>query len=237
MPKAKAPAKKADTAKGSKETKSKATAAKTKAITKAPAATAKAKAKAAAPKAATKAVEKKPAVAPKKGAKTTKEIKQSKGSQSLDLCLILDCTASMGSWIERSKDTLHQIIDHVKAENEGLTVRVGFVAYRDFTEGPARFAVTDFTTDIDRVKKIIQSQSAMGGGDMPEDVQGGYNKALGLSWQEESIKSAFHIADAPGHGKDINGGGSSSFGTFDSYPNGSPEGFKIQDQMREFAKR
>ena len=26
----------------------------------------------------------------------------------------VDCTASMGSWIERSKDTLHQIIDTVK---------------------------------------------------------------------------------------------------------------------------
>ena len=61
----------------------------------------------------------------------------------------------MGSWIERSKDTLHQIIDHVKAENEGLMVRVAFVAYRDFTEGAQRFAITDFTDDIDLIKKII----------------------------------------------------------------------------------
>lgn len=38
---------------------------------------------------------------------------------------------------------------------------------------------------------------------MPEDVQGGYHKALGLSWEKDSIKSAFHIADAPGHGEDI----------------------------------
>lgn len=65
---------------------------------------------------------------------------------------------------------------------------------------------------------------------MPEDVQGGYNKALGLSWEADSIKSAFHIADAPGHGKDINGSNASIFGScFDSYPAGSPEGFKIQD--------
>jgi hypothetical protein len=34
--------------------------------------------------------------------------KDSKGGdrKSLDLCLLLDCTASMGSWIQRSKDTL-----------------------------------------------------------------------------------------------------------------------------------
>lgn len=33
---------------------------------------------------------------------------------------------------------------------------------------------------------------------------------------------AFHIADAPGHGKDI-----CDFG--DNHPKGSPDGFKIQD--------
>ena len=78
----------------------------------------------------------------------------------------------------------------------------------------------------------------MGGGDMPEDVQGGFNKALGLSWQTNSVKSAFHIADAPGHGKDINGASNAGmFFSSDSYPNGSPEGFKLQDQMREFGKR
>ena len=47
----------------------------------------------------------------------------------------------------------------------------------------------------------------------------------------------FHIADAPGHGDDINGksdGGFSFFGG-DRYPNGSPDGYKIQNQMRAFA--
>ena len=41
------------------------------------------------------------------------------------------------------------------------------------------------------------------------------------------------ICDAPGHGKDING--FSGFG--DDYPNGSPDGFKIQDQMKAFAAK
>ena len=52
-------------------------------------------------------------------------------SKKLDLCLLLDCTASMGSWIQRSKDTLCTIIDSVKAIHPGLTVRVSFVGYRD----------------------------------------------------------------------------------------------------------
>ena len=64
---------------------------------------------------------------------------------------------------------------------------------------------------------------ATGGGDMPEDVQGGFNKVLNaLNWSKDSIKTCFHIADAPGHGKDICDWG-------DDYPKGSPDGFKIQD--------
>ena len=42
---------------------------------------------------------------------------------------------------------------------------------------------------------------------------------------------AFHIFDAPGHGKDI------CPDYFDNYPAGSPDGYKIQDQMAEFARR
>lgn len=56
---------------------------------------------------------------------------------------------------------------------------------------------------------------------MPEDVQGGFHKALGMNWSDKSTKVAFHIFDAPGHGNDINGG------IHDYYPNGSLDGHKI----------
>ena len=135
----------------------------------------------------------------------------------------------MHSWIQRSKETLKKIIDHVKATNKGLTVEVAFVAYRDIGD-VGRHVVADFTSNIDSVKSLIEKQSASGGGDFPEDVQGGYNQALKLSWGTESVKQVFHIADAPGHGKDICDWG-------DNYPKGSPDGFKIQDQMRTFAQR
>jgi hypothetical protein len=73
--------------------------------------------------------------------------------------------------------------------------------------------------------------NATGGGDFPEDVQGGFNKALGMAWDATSIKTAFHIFDAPGHGKDLCPGGG------DDFPGGSPDGYKLQDQMQEFARR
>ena len=172
---------------------------------------------------ATKKATKKDAVAPKATAKVTKQAKRAsstKGNSNiLELCLLLDCTGSMGSWIQRSKDTLKEIIHSVKKENEALTVRVCFIGYRDVQDKP-RFEIFQFSEDLDAAVKFITSMRAMGGGDAPEDVQGGLNHALKMSWTEGSIKQLFLICDAPGHGKDICDG-------HDNHPKGSPDGHKI----------
>ena len=75
-------------------------------------------------------------------------------SKKLDLCLLLDCTGSMGPWIQRSKDTLKTIIDSVKAGHPGLEVRVSFVGYRDI-EHRVRFEILDFDSDLEKVKSFI----------------------------------------------------------------------------------
>lgn len=51
-----------------------------------------------------------------------------------------------------------------------------------------------------------------------------------LTWRPNSVKNAFLITDAPGHGRDICDWG-------DDYPDGSPEGHKLPDQMAEMARR
>ena len=51
-----------------------------------------------------------------------------------------------------------------------------------------------------------------------------------MNWSTDSAKQLFLICDAPGHGKDIWDG-------HDNHPKGSPDGVKIQDQMKEFARR
>lgn len=86
----------------------------------------------------TKKATKKEAVAPKLTKKESLARKVSTGSSGspkiLELCLLLDCTGSMGSWIQRSKDTLKEIIHSVKKENESLVVRVCFIGYRDIKD-------------------------------------------------------------------------------------------------------
>lgn len=75
----------------------------------------------------------------------------------------------MSSWIERSKNTLKGIIQNIKNDHAGVTIRVAFVGYRDIRDSP-RFEVLPFTEDLDEATAFIAKQRAMGGADTPEDV-------------------------------------------------------------------
>lgn len=145
---------------------------KTKAIAK-PDKAAKAEAPKAAKggkKAAEPVLAKAPSLKKEASKKVDKEEKKADGGNKiLDLCLLLDCTGSMASWIQRSKDTLNEIITSVKDNNPTLKVRVCFVGYRDIQDKP-RFSIHEFSEDIEKVKKFIAGVNASGGGDFPEDV-------------------------------------------------------------------
>ena len=132
----------------------------------------------------------------------------------------------MGSWIERAKTTLQSIVQDVVDSSEGLKVRVCLVGYRDHCD-TERFTIHEFTEDIGKLKTFIAGVKAIGGGDFPEDVVGGQRKCLDQDWTPGSTKQVFHIFDAPCHGKEYSTG-------WDSYPEGSPEGYKLEPLMREF---
>ena len=120
-------------------------------------------------KAPTKSIKKEP-----KAALKNAPAKPSKGTkQLLEIGLLLDCTSSMGSWIERAKTTLQQIVQNVVDSADGnLKVRVCLVGYRDHCDAE-RFTIHEFTDDICALKTFISRVQATGGGDFPEDVVGG----------------------------------------------------------------
>jgi len=155
-----------------------------------------------------------------------------KGSKVVELALAMDCTGSMSSWIEHSKNTLSQVIDTIKEKfsepGKQLVFRVAFVGFRDFGDGNDIFSVHDFTKDIKAMKEFISTQHASGGGDFPEDVTGAMHQVLQLSWSEESTRLVAIIADAPTHGKqyhDMSG---------DNYPRGSPAGLGLENLVKKF---
>ena len=55
--------------------------------------------------------------------------------KSLDMMFIIDCTGSMGSWIETCKKEIKAIIDCVRNQHFNIKIRVSIVAYRDHCDG------------------------------------------------------------------------------------------------------
>lgn len=151
----------------------------------------------------------------------------------LDLCLIMDLTGSMGTWINYAKETVVQVIDILEGigKQENSKVRLSFVGYRDFGDSNI-FAVHDFTYDSNAIKAVIAGEGPSGGGDCPEDVHGALCHTLDLNWSapDDSIKVAFLIADAPCHGSQYHS-------ERDDYPDGPKSGLVLEDLMKQFSDR
>lgn len=136
---------------------------------------------------------------------------------------IIDCTASMGPWIDACKNEINSIVDFIRSKNFGLIIRLSVVGYRDHNYGENQFTILPFTEKIDTFNTFISKLEAMGceDNDYPEDVAGGLQHGLEQDWQAKT-RYAVLIADAPCHGSIYH---EYVFG--DSYPDGDPQGRKV----------
>ncbi|CAF4522640.1 unnamed protein product, partial [Didymodactylos carnosus] len=101
---------------------------------------------------------------------------------TVEICFVMDCTGSMGSWIQACKQHINAIASGIQKDmkekyDKDSVLRMAFVAYRDYTDF-VRFDSIDFhaTPNLGPVEAKIASQAASGGGDLCEDVQGGLDK-------------------------------------------------------------
>jgi len=138
------------------------------------------------------------------------------GFISVDLCFVMDCTGSMGAWIEAAKKNVIDIAKAVEkeiGESSAVNFRCSFVGYRDFkdTLGLEQIA---FTAKVEDVKLFLEGDTksgkqpitASGGGDEPEDMLGGLEAADKLEWVEDRpglLKVICLVADAPCHGPEF----------------------------------
>jgi hypothetical protein len=124
-----------------------------------------------------------------------------RGSETVDVCFVLDCTGSMGTWIDQYKRHVSSIIGSLRSDLAVGAVRVAFVAYRDFRDGAGRCVVTPFVpmAEVDVVTRAIGRERASGGGDGPEDVISAMVAVRELEWRGD-MRACVFIADAPAHG-------------------------------------
>lgn len=117
---------------------------------------------------------------------------------AIDLCFLVDCTASMQLWI----NTIHKEICKVIESFKGFAMRVGFVGYRDRSELGHLATYIPFRSSVAQFISEIQSVVAFGGDDMAEDVLAGIMVVANTNYIQWSspIKIIVHIADAPCHG-------------------------------------
>jgi len=148
----------------------------------------------------------------------------------IDICFVMDCTGSMGSWIRKAKESVRNIIERVSTECDSQ-VRFSCVGYRDHHgqgyNKDDKFIVKghDFTRSVDKAKGYLDSFSAAGGRDYPEAMCPALKEAYEMAWNRDSHQIVILIADAPPHGLGCSG---------DDYEDGDPSGedsFRIMHTM------
>ncbi|PKK62842.1 hypothetical protein RhiirC2_638202, partial [Rhizophagus irregularis] len=115
----------------------------------------------------------------------------------VDLCFVLDCTNSMGPYIDAARDCILQVINYIKHTNPSIELRVGFCGYRDHIDRHDRLKSLDFTDQYEKFTTYLQSVLPYGGGDTPEDVLGGLNEAITKMKWKNGTRVLLHIGDSP----------------------------------------
>ena len=139
-----------------------------------------------------------------------------KERRKLDVCFVMDATGSMGSWINAVAEKVVEISETLMHQlGAKWQIRLALVAYRDHCDKD-RLETCQFTSNPQEISVFARGLKATGGGDTPEDVLGGLDQALTLSW-ESFCRCIIWFGDAPCHGKQYHS-------CDDSYPDGDPKG-------------
>ena len=123
-------------------------------------------------------------------------------TKKLDLMFVIDTTGSMGDEIVYLQKELEDVIERVEKQNANIPVRLSCNFYRDLGDEYV-VRTNEFTTDINNMLSILNSEYADGGGDYEEAVEMALEDAVNNhSWNESSTKLMFLVLDAPPHNTD-----------------------------------
>ena len=150
-------------------------------------------------------------------------------SKCLDLAFAMDCTSSMGSYIDSAKANIRRIVEEIVA-SEKSDIRLALVEYRDHPPEDSSFVTRthDFTGSAKTMKGWLDRCSAEGGGDEPEAVADALHDVLKLSWRDSATKICVFISDAPPHGLSDCG---------DQFPKGCPAGIDPMTVTHKLAEK
>lgn len=152
---------------------------------------------------------------------------------TLDILFIMDITISMADLLQETRNSIKYIVDKIKTDSPGIDIRFAYEGYRDFAdlEEGEKYYTIDFMTDYEAFKAQLDEIEAKGGGDDAEDVAGGLDAGLKMSWRSNA-RYAILIADAPAHGDMYH-----NEEVQDDYRKGDPQGRKLEDLIKEYINK
>ena len=141
---------------------------------------------------------------------------------------MVDATGSMASYIDQVKSVVQNLVTKISNKFQNFSAQFAFVGYRDYGDGADRITCLPFTINLDNFRSFVSNVKATGGADECEDVFGGLEEILKLSWSNMT-RVLFHIGDAPCHGRQfyVTAG--------DNYPDGDTRGLNITDLMKKMS--
>ncbi len=118
--------------------------------------------------------------------------------ETVDIMFVVDATGSMDDEIAYLKAELADVIGRASESNE-MEFRTGAVFYKDKWDDYLT-AVSPLHHDPQVAIDFMHKRSISGGGDYPEAVDAGLEKALNQDWDEEALsRIIFLLLDAPPH--------------------------------------
>lgn len=143
----------------------------------------------------------------------------------MDVVFVIDCTGSMGPYIDEARTYMVDIAKDIEKKNK-LNLKFAVVAYRDHPPQDMTFVTNVFDfVNIDGLQGILNQLSASGGGDRAEAVWDGVKAACELSWRKNSDRIVYLVGDSPPHGHEGANSG-------DSFPRGCPCNITDQDLVK-----
>ena len=125
---------------------------------------------------------------------------RAKETKTIDVAFVVDSTTSMRGRIEGAKEKITEIQRRIcKTVGVGATVRMAVVAYRDYKSSHP-LEVQEFTEDVEKVLRFLQTLRVEFGHDSCEDVIGGLQRAVQLQW-EAKTRIMYLMSDSPPHGR------------------------------------
>ena len=149
---------------------------------------------------------------------------QAKPAAKLDMAIVMDTTGSMGGEIAKFQATINTISTRIRDLPQQPSVRFGLVAYKDQGEVYSSKVFSPLTAEIGAFQTQLNKLTAGGGGDKPEDLEGGLRDAVNtLAWDDgDTVRLSFVVTDAAPH---TNGAQSTPY--TDSMQIASKKGIKL----------